>query len=108
MQIPESDYSNVRFTMADLNRFSKDGNVKVSDDKRKQLNTIFKSSDKFDEYGRHVKQGDGILNIEERVKFLNRVQKEIPDLFNDIVDFALTVELIEDLRLQNEQKSKKQ
>jgi hypothetical protein len=43
MTIP--DYSNIQFSMADMERFFKDGNVQLDNKSKQKLNTIFQKCD---------------------------------------------------------------
>ena len=88
------DYSNIKFNMNDIQRFFKDQGVDVSAKDSKTLASIFKECDTQDEKGE--KKADGVLTGAERDKFFDKIKSACPKLVNSVVDFFVTVEIIEE------------
>ena len=96
------DYSNIQFSMADMERFFKDGNIQLNDKSKQKLNTIFEKCDKRDTEGKKLKGGDGLLTGKERESFLKKIKKKMPELYSQVVDFFITVDTVEDLNKEKE------
>ena len=96
MAIP--DYSNIKFDMKSMNTFFKDQGVNVAAGDSAKLNTIFKECDtEGAKNAKGEKMGDGVLNGQERATFLSKIKNACPQLYDKIVDFFTTVEIIEDI-----------
>jgi predicted DNA-binding protein len=91
------DYSGIKFSMADMERFFKDGNVQLSDQTKQKLNTIFEKCDKRGEDGKKLKGGDGVLTGKERESFMKKIKHKMPEIYENVVDFFVAVDVIEEL-----------
>ena len=96
------DYSNIQFSMADMERFFKDGNIQLDAKSKEKLNTIFEKCDKRNTDGKKLKGGDGQLTGKERESFMKKIKKKMPELYSQVVDFFVTVDVIEDMKQQQE------
>ena len=91
------DYSNIQFSLSDMNRFLKDSNFTLSEADSKKLNTIFGKYDKVNEKGEN--KPDGILSKNEnREKFLKDLDKEMPELSNKLLEFFIILDIVEEDR----------
>ena len=91
------DYSNIKFSMADMERFFKDGNVQLNDQTKQKLNTIFEKCDIRGEDGKKLQDGDGILTGKERESFMKKVKHKMPEIYEKVVDFFVAVDVVEEL-----------
>lgn len=102
------DYTNLKANMQGMQQFFKDGDVKISAKDSQTIASIFKQCDtegKTDAGGKEV--GDGKLNANERGKFLDMLQKVLPEaVYRKVEDFITTVDVIEDLSAENNAKEK--
>ncbi len=89
------DYSDLKFSMADMNRFFKDQGIKLNTLQTMNLNSVF---NKYD--AKNEKKDGEISKIDNRVKFLGELQISDPETFDKVVPFSIAVEYAEDLRKQ--------
>ncbi len=95
------DYSDLKFSMADMNRFFKDQGIKLNQNDTKKLNSVF---NKYD--AKNEKQDGEISKIDNRVRFLGELEKTDPEIFDKVVPFSIAVEQAEDLRKQKAETDK--
>ena len=87
------DYSDLKFSMADMQRFFKDQGIKLNQNDAKKLNSVF---NKYD--AKNEKKDGEISKIDNRVRFLGELEKSDPEIFDKVVSFSIAVEYAEDMR----------
>ena len=96
--MPENipDYTNIKFSLADMNKYLKDSNIKLSVEDSKKLNTVFSHYDKVNEKGEN--KPDGILTkqIEDREAFMKDLQKRMPEVFDKLCEFFIINDIVEE------------
>jgi len=95
------DYSDLKFSMADMNRFFKDQGIKLDTLQKMNLNSVF---NKYD--AKNEKKDGEISKIDNRVRFLGELEKSDPEIFDKVVSFSIAVEQAEDLRKQKAETEK--
>lgn len=95
------DYSDLKFSMADMNRFFKDQGIKLDTLQKMNLNSVF---NKYD--AKNEKQDGEISKIDNRAKFLGELETSDPETFDKVVSFSIAVEQAEDLRKQKAETEK--
>ncbi len=95
------DYSDLKFSMADMNRFFKDQGIKLNTEQTKKLNSVF---NKYD--AKNEKKDGEISKIDNRAAFLGELEKSDPEIFDAIAPFSIAVEYAEDLRKQKQEVEK--
>jgi len=102
-QIP--DYSDIKFSVKDMQRFLKDGNINIGQKDLEKLNTIFKNYDKVNAKGE--KKPDGELGINEnREGFKEELEKRMPGLADKLVEFFIILDIVEEDRALKEAQKK--
>ena len=96
------DYSNLKFSLADMNKFFKDQGIKLDQKQTQKLNSVFGKFDKLSE-----KQDGEISKSENREEFMKTLEKDEPKIFDKLIEFSIAVEMAEDMR-QEQQKNIKQ
>lgn len=89
------NYSDLKFSMADMNRFFKDQGIKLDTLQKMNLNSVF---NKYD--AKNEKKDGEISKLDNRAKFLGELQISDPETFDKVVPFSIAVEQAEDLRKQ--------
>ena len=97
------DYSDIKFTVNDMQRFLKDGNINLEKKELDKLNTIFKNYDKINDKGEQKPDGELGLN-EDREGFQNELKKSMPGVFDKLVEFFIILDIVEEKRAENEAK----
>lgn len=87
------DYSDLKFSMTDMNRFFKDQGIKLNQKDTEKLNSVF---NKYD--AKNEKKDGEISKIDNRVRFLGELEKSDPEIFDKVVSFSIAVECAEDMR----------
>ena len=100
-QIP--DYSDIKFSVKDMQRFLKDGNIKLEKKDLDKLNTIFKNYDKINTKGEKKPDGELGLN-EDREGFKNDLEKQMPGVFDKLIEFFIILDIVEENRAEKEAK----
>lgn len=96
------DYSDLKFSMADMNRFFKDQGIKLDTLQKMNLNSVFYKYD-----AKNEKKDGEISKLDNRAKFLGELEKSDPETFNKVVSFSIAVESAEDLRKQKAETRKR-
>ena len=89
------DYSNLTFSVNSMKRFLKDGNVTLNKNDLKKLNLIFNRYDKINKQGEKKPDGELSLN-EDRASFMDDLEKQMPDLYDKLVEFFIVIDLVEE------------
>lgn len=98
-QIP--DYSDIRFSVKDMKRFFKDGNIQVDKKELDQLSQILSHYDKVNEKGEN--KPDGELGLkEDREAFKEELEKQMPGMFDKLLEFFIIVDVVEEDRAMKE------
>jgi len=88
------NYTDVQFSLSDMNKYLRENNVTLSGSDAKKLNTIFGHYDKLNNKGEQ--KPDGVLaKSENREAFLNELNKEIPGLSDKLLEFFIMVDIAE-------------
>ena len=87
------DYSDLKFSMTDMNRFFKDQGIKLNQKDTEKLNSVF---NKYD--AKNEKKDGEISKIDNRVRFLGELEKSDPEIFDKVVSFSIAVACAEDMR----------
>lgn len=98
------DTTNVKTNMAGLNAFLQYSGVKLTDEEKGKMNTIFAECDTQNKQGE--KGADGILSGSEVDNFIDKIAKSLPRLREKVVDFAVMMNIVEDTRSEAKETQK--
>ncbi len=87
------DYSNLKANLSSINRFFNDQGVKLTANEQAQIKSIFEESNTEKENDKNVEEQ---LTGAERTNFLEKIKQTLPNIYNKIVDFFVSVEVVED------------
>ncbi len=94
------DYSNINFSVNSMQGFFKDQGVELSAGDSKKLESIFKECDTQNAKGE--KGADGVLTGNEREGFMDKVKSACPQIYQSLVEFFITVDVVEELKTNKE------
>ncbi len=93
------NYSNLKANLSSMNSFFNDQGVNLTESEKAKIKNIFDESNTEKEKDKNIEEQ---LTGVERTNFLDKIKQALPNIYNKIVDFYTTVEVVEDLEKKQE------
>ena len=89
------DYSNLKANLSSMNRFFNDQGVNLTESEKAKIKNIFDESNVEKEKDKNIEEQ---LTGTERTNFLEKIKQAAPNIYNKIVDFFVSLEVVEDMK----------
>ncbi len=89
------DYSNLKANLSSMTRFFNDQGVNLTESEKAKIKNIFDESNVEKEKDKNIEEQ---LTGVERTNFLEKIKQAAPNIYNKIVDFFVSLEVVEDMK----------
>ena len=89
------DYSNLKANLSSMTRFFNDQGVNLTESEKAKIKNIFDESNVEKEKDKNIEEQ---LTGTERTNFLEKIKQAAPNIYNKIVDFFVSLEVVEDMK----------
>lgn len=89
------DYSNLKANLSSMNRFFNDQGINLTESEKAKIKNIFDESNVEKEKDKNIEEQ---LTGVERASFLEKIKQAAPNIYNKIVDFFVSLEVVEDMK----------